>query len=162
MRSHPVASTLFTGSSEVVRTWTDPATGLDCKCRIDHLSDHATVDLKSTGDLDERLFMQTAARLSYHGQAAYYQRGADACDLPYYIVAVESAAPYDVAVFEYPEWVLAQAQAHVDELLSAVAYHREHDIWPGRYPGLVELGLPKWAEDEAGDGWGSLPERSTT
>jgi exodeoxyribonuclease VIII len=42
VRSHPVASRLLAGGkSEVVITWTDPATGLACKARIDHLAEGA-------------------------------------------------------------------------------------------------------------------------
>jgi hypothetical protein len=42
VRSHPVASRyLAAGKSEVVLTWTDAATGLACKARIDHVAEAA-------------------------------------------------------------------------------------------------------------------------
>ena len=140
---------LLTGTSEVVKQWTDTDTGLLCKCRIDHVADGiALVDVKSTATLDRRLFENTAARLGYHGQAAFYQRGLGNTGAPAYVIAVEQSRPFDVAVFAWNGYALAAGEAQVSDYLHRVLTCRERGFWPGRYSGIQELSLPAWMETD--------------
>ncbi len=141
---------MLTGSSEVVKTWTDAETGIACKCRIDHVTaDGVLVDVKSTATIDRHLFENTAGRLGYHGQAAFYQRGIERTGAPAYVIAVEQSAPFDVVVFIWAESALAVGDADVSEYLRRVKACRESGYWPGRYNGVQELNLPAWMEQDA-------------
>lgn len=154
VRSHPRASALFYGSSEVVNQWTDEATGLPCKCRIDHIHRDALIDLKTTGTTDEFQFCGTAARMLYHGQLAFYRRSLGD-DRPAVIIAVEMDPPHDVAVFDMTEVALQVGDRTVSECLARVRDCQEAGQWPGRYQESRELSLPAWMENDAvlGGGW---------
>lgn len=156
VKRHAIASAIVQdGEAEKGITWTDEATGLPCKGRIDWLTQYAVVDVKTTADLDPVRFGATAARLGYHCQLAFYRRGMKAItgmDYPVQIVAVESSAPHDVAVFSLDESVLYAGDEEVSELLARVRACRESNSWPGRYQVETTLQLPSWAfgSDAAG------------
>lgn len=158
VRRHPLAAPyLERGSAEQTVQWTDPETGLPCKMRVDFLSASkpALLDLKTTRTIEYAPFASTACRLGYHCQMAFYRRGIKACtgsDLPVVIVAVETEAPHDVAVFEYGEDALYAGDHEIASLLTRLAYHRETDTWPGMYAEEQVLELPAWATpDESND-----------
>jgi len=154
VRGNAAAANLLTGESEVVRTWTDAATGIECKARLDHVTEGALIDLKTTGTTDAYQFEGTAARMMYHAQLAFYRRAVGDAR-PVYIIAVEIGPPHDVAVFELTEVALGIGDRKVSEYLYRLHECRENDTWPGRYQGIRELSLPAWMENEAaiGGGW---------
>lgn len=158
VRSHPVAGPALSppGEAEKVLTWTDEATGLRCKARLDWWRVGLLADLKTSAQLDRRLFGATAHRLGYFGQMAFYRAGltANGLDAPQpRIIAVEKAAPHDVAVFVVDDDALWAGEVEVADLLAKVAAGRFSDQWPGAYPEEVPLELPAWAapgNDDAG------------
>lgn len=148
VRSHAVAAALLScGQAEVSVAWRDDATGIDCKGRMDWLSDAALVDLKTTRSIDIRAFGSHAASMLYHCQLAFYQMGLHAHGLERAtkIIAVESAPPHDVAVYDLDEDVLWAGEVKVREALRLVAECRKRRQWPGRYPGELSFGLPAYA-----------------
>ena len=154
VRAKAEAATLLMGESEVVRQWTDEATGIPCKARLDHvMPELALVDLKTTKSTDEHEFTNSAARFLYHGQLAFYRRAAGMGNIPVYIIAVEIDPPHDVAVYQVAEWALDAGEAKVTELLALLRFCQDNDTWPGRYNSVRELGLPAWMEAEAEGGW---------
>lgn len=161
VRAHPEASKyLAAGRAEQVVTWFDEPTGLACKCRIDWQALAtglaALIDVKTTNTVDAVLFGANAARMGHYAQLAMYARGLRAVGLPMpaKIIAVESSAPHDVAVFDLDGDALAAGDEEVAELLLKVADCRAKGEWPGRYAGEQALRLPAWfyvdAEDAAG------------
>lgn len=149
VRGHGVAGPLLdNGVAERVLMWIDEQTGITCKARLDWVSD-ALVDLKTTTDVDERVFGQHAARLGYHGQLAFYRRGLVANGYPettpVRLIAVESDEPHDVAVYELDDDVLWAGDALVDRLLEELEACMAQNTWPGRYPETTRLVLPSWA-----------------
>lgn len=149
IKRHAVASSILaSGEAEKVIAWTDEATGLPCKGRIDWLTQWSITDLKSTADLDPLRFAATTARLGHHLQLAFYRRGLRAItglDYPVQIVAVESSPPHDVAVFNVDDATLFAGDEEIGELLERVKACRESGNWPGRYPVETTLQLPSWA-----------------
>ena len=159
VRNYGPAANLLRGESEVSIQWTDAATGIECKARLDHIHAGAIVDLKSTSSLDAHDFERTAADLLYHGQLAMYRRGlaacgAESCDDAPVIIAVESSAPYDVAVFEPTDDALSIGDGLVSDLLFRLSQCRERDSWPGRFDSPQPLTLPPWlmGDDDTGLG----------
>jgi len=146
---HKVARRLLRyGKSEVTLRWVDPVTRVKCKARLDHLRGDALTDLKSTKDIDNRTFGRLAANMGYAGQLAFYRLGllATGHDLaPVRIIAVESVAPHDVAVFTVDEDVLEVGVMEVRKLLHQVKTCRSRRRWPGRYPDEESLQYPEWA-----------------
>jgi len=166
VREHKTASRyLSDGLPERSITWTDEATGLKCKARLDYLRGDGFVDLKTTANLDERRFQNTFHDLGYHMQIAFYRRGLVAlgmADPIVRLVAVEVPDPHDVAPFIVDPGVIATGDEKIGELLALLVDCQKRKKWPGRYPEETTLYLPGWAytdieADDAGDLGLSLP-----
>jgi exodeoxyribonuclease VIII len=157
VRSHPVAGPLLeAGQPEVCLFWTDEQTGIECKARLDWLTT-VLVDLKTTSNVDRRIFSMTSARMGYHAQLAWYRTGlrANGVDVDRVkIVAVEASAPHDVAVFDLSDDVLFAGEQECAELLAKVSAGRFSGQWPGRYPEEQALELPAWAWGDESDAGG--------
>jgi hypothetical protein len=153
VRSHPVAGPLLAhGVAERAITWTDTATGLHCKARLDWLG-LVLGDLKTTGEIERVRFGMNAARMGYHEQMAFYTLGlrANGIDVPAKLIAVEAAAPHDVAVFGVSDDDLYVGELEVQKLLRLVAECRERQEWPGIAPAEMPLMLPSWVFDSTAD-----------
>ena len=159
VRAHPAASALLrVGRPEETILWTDEETGLDCKARLDWLGE-ALVDVKTTVDVDASRFGALAYRYGYHMQIAFYLRGlrARGMEVPAKIIAVETAEPYEVAVFALDDDAIWAGDEEVGELLRRVSQCRTAQAWPVRYPAEEPLRLPSWAfPDEGAEGLGLI------
>ena len=157
VRGHKVADRILTGgAAERVLIWTDPDTGIACKCRIDWLRADGFADLKTTRDLTRRRFRSQAHDLGYHGQLAFYRRGCLALGLDptVWLVAVEGAPPHDVAAFAVDPGVIATGDEEVGRLLVLLKECERTKKWPGRYPDLETFHLPPYAygdDEESGN-----------
>lgn len=134
------------GESEKTITWTDRATRIPCKARVDRVGHGFFVELKTTRSLDPRDFQRTCAALSYHGQLAFYARGLKANRRKTHpvLIAVENEPPYDVVIYEPDEDFLWLGDELAGELLSKLAACRKANRWPGRSTGVQALSLPGW------------------
>jgi hypothetical protein len=157
VRDHPVAGPLVRGPgrNELTLKWTHGRTGAACKNRLDRVTPNEIVEVKLTRDPSPRAFGNTAARLFYHAQCAFYRDGGEACDLgrlPFKIVAVQSVAPYDVVVYDVGEDILGQGQEQYERAIDIVQECRKKQSWPGQATErALSLFLPAWAtpgEDE--------------
>lgn len=146
------------GRAEIPLTWTDPTTGLVCKCRIDWLTlDMMPIDLKSTRSAETRNFGRQAWHYGYFHQAAFYSMGLSAATgkdvehIPFLFIAVESEPPHDVSVFEPCDETKYAALEEVRGLLEQLAECKKADKWPGRYEDIQILKAPAYvlmSEDE--------------
>jgi exodeoxyribonuclease VIII len=149
VRAHPEASALIDACDvEQVVTW--QLDGLACKGRLDLVARDGSfaADLKTCREL--RRFARDAAELCYHGQGSFYTDGGRAAGRlgpmsRYYLIAVESAEPYDVGVFEVAGAELTAGRELYRSLLDTWVSCRESGVWYGRYPVLTRLELPRWA-----------------
>lgn len=130
-------------STEVFLPWTDPDTGVECKGMADAIGGGILTDLKGTGPLD--LAERTLWRSGYVHQLAMYRLMAGG-GLRAQIVAVETAAPHDVAIFEIDDVALSIAEREVRAALRRVAECRASNVWPGRYPEVSVVGAPGWLD----------------
>jgi len=128
--------------------------GTRCKGRLDAVKRSALVDVKTCRAL--KWFGKDSAEYLYHMQLAWYRDGAVAAgvldaDADVYIIAVETAAPHDVAVYRVPPYVLEVGVRLYRRLLGLWLECERTDTWPGRYPAMVDLELPRWADDADDD-----------
>lgn len=148
VRQHPAAGFLLGngGVREQSYLWTDPATGLECKCRPDfHTADRRIVaDVKTTEDASPAGFARSVAKFRYHVQAAFY---GDALEAEQFLfIAVEKRKPFLVAVYAASAAMVEQGRAEAAANLQLIADCRSTDRWPG-YSDTVELiDLPRWAQ----------------
>jgi hypothetical protein len=91
--------TLTNGRAEHVLIWKDPATGVECRARVDFLAggELVVLDYKSTTDATPAAFSRQIARMGYHYQDEFYSRGVQAVfgKRPKFIfMAQETTPPY--------------------------------------------------------------------
>lgn len=134
------------GASEQTLQW--QLGEFKCKGRADYINPLAITDLKSTKDCSPKAFARACMSYGYFGQAAWYSDGlflSRGVRLPYYIVAVESAAPYLVTVYRIPEHVIDYGREQYLTLLGKLDYCQQNNFWGG-YTTADELDieLPDW------------------
>lgn len=152
VRQHPLAKALLDegGRKELTIRWTHERTGLPCVSRVDYLCSVIT-DVKTTKNTAPGKFSADAVRFGYPMQAGFY---GDACAaaglgaLPFKFLAVQNVPPYDVAVFNVPEDVLAFGRKQYEEAIDKLIACKESNTWPGATPDEEELRLPAWAAPE--------------
>lgn len=108
-------------------------------------------DLKSTETIELRKFFKIATNYDYPAQAWYYQAANTFHTgevLPFYWIAVEKKAPYDVAVIHAGQDVLTYGRDQVDLWLDKIEQCESTNTWPGVAPGIVEFELPAWASPD--------------
>lgn len=157
--AHPEAGKLlrFTGECEKTITWRDEETGLDCKGRLDKLltdGSGAILDLKGTPTVEAGQFGAVAARQLYYAQLGFYRMGCHANGIDTdraALIAVETSAPWDVAVFWLSDDDLWAGEVKCKEWLRTVAAGRFSGRWTGRYPEAQQLRLPAWAFPETAE-----------
>lgn len=151
VRAHPIAGPLFAeGRPEVTMYWTDPATHVTMRGRIDWLTKDNIVDLKTAGREGGSLpgpFARQSAQLDYPMSAANYIDGYAALTgvvLPFLTVTVETEAPYWVRVSEYKPADLDKGR---DRMAAATAEYAEREAqWDGwsETPTVEVLDVPHW------------------
>jgi len=170
---HPEAKKLLRGRGcefEIPEFW--EYRGHKCKSKIDFRNTALKTrrymgDLKSTEHIEPRRFFKSALNYDYPAQAWYYQAAntyQTGEALPWYWIAQEKKAPYDVAVIHAPQNVLDYGKRQVDLWLDRLEYceameasyreqgvsekHFMHQAWPGVAPCIIEFELPAWASPD--------------
>lgn len=134
--------------------WTDPETGVECRCRPDIYSPAMEVmaDLKGTGDASASFWARNAANLGYHAQESWYsggwtRAGGGTVD-GFIFIVIEDEFPHLSAVYELTPRAVEEGRAVMAKALAAYKKCRDSGIFPG-YPDTVqELDIPAWAYRE--------------
>jgi hypothetical protein len=149
--SHPAAAMLLAlpGKAETTQMWTDAATGLECKCRPDWLTDDGRllVDLKTTEDAS-RGFAKSIAQWRYHVQASWYLDGIEQATgtrpEQFLFLCVEKKAPYAVAVYAADAEMIAAGAKAAARDLNVLATCKAAGAWPGYSDQIEAISLPPW------------------
>jgi hypothetical protein len=154
VRLHPLAGAILSqGRPEVSYYWTDPETGVTCRARADWLREgtgaDCIADLKTAQDASADGFGKSIANFGYALSAVHYLDGYEALTgrrIPFYLIAVETAAPHFVQVHEIPHDWLEDAAEKVREARALFA----HCESTGQFPGyaadqIVTPTRPRWA-----------------
>ena len=156
--AHPAAAMLLSlpGKAEQTFMWTDSATGLECKCRPDWMTDDGSivVDLKTTGDASSKKFRASIADYRYHVQAAWYLHGIEqatgVCPEQFIFIAVENrSAPHAVAVYAADAEMIKIGWHTAERDLEAIAECRKLNRWPGYNEAIEPISLPPWMRPRA-------------
>lgn len=150
--SHPSASQfLSSGECEMAFTWTDQATGIDCKGKADWISKGILIDLKTTQDSGYSVFSKTITNMGYFRQLAMYRDGLRANLHPVercIIIAVSSQFPYETECYELDEELLEYGQGEYKRLLKEYQACCEAESFPAyRYAGVHTVRLPSWMKE---------------
>jgi hypothetical protein len=150
VRKHPAAAFLLElpGRREASYTWTDEATGLECKTRPDwHSEDRRiVVDVKTAVDASRAEFCRSISNYDYHVQAAW-NLDAQGGEL-FLSLVVENSRPYGVAVYPASEALLAAGRRRIEAGMTLLADCWKNDSWPGYGDQIQEpIDLPGWNRD---------------
>jgi len=158
VRGQQCRELICSGRGEVVIVWTDPATGLSCKARIDYeRSDgwtHFIADVKSTGDASKDAFERDIYSYGYFMSAAYYCDGWEAATGEKSVwtwLAVEKEAPYVTKVWEPTARTMKAGRLAYRGALDRYAECVAKDEWPA-YGGPELIEMRPWALEREGVG----------
>ncbi len=150
--AHPGASRALRMLAEVESSifWTDPETGVECRCRPDGiLSNGAIIDIKTTKDARPDEFAKSIANYRYHVQAAFYSEGYQAIHgrppRGFMFIAVETEPPFLTACYVLDEKAILRGRSEYQADLSTFVRCRDADTWPGLADEPVRIDLPRWA-----------------
>jgi len=157
--SKPEAAELLLASDhEVLKTWTHPKCG-PSKARIDGIAEHAWIELKTAREVGQRRFGSQFYGLGYDVQVGWYSLAPGVQDLPCFVIAAESAYPFDVVVYHVPTDVIEAGREKAVEIAMRYRACQAVGMFPGADfgNGVVEFVPPAWAggggkEVEVGDG----------
>ena len=152
IKSHPVVRKLLSrdGKPEESIFWRDPATGLECKCRVDW-HDSICLDLKTSRSVTPAAFRKQAANLGYHRARVHYLDGIEALTgerPPLLHVVVSNEPPHEVCVVNLVQFDKI-ARPQVDWTRDRIAHRMERNDWLAEWQQhVVEIDPPTWAEFE--------------
>jgi exodeoxyribonuclease VIII len=153
--AHPAAAWLLgPGYVEHSAYWTDPATGLLCRCRPDKLrrteKGIVLVDLKSTEDASEAEFSRSIENFRYHVQAAFYTDGIEAAlgepVAAFAFIAVEKKAPYAAACYQLATVDVEDGREAYQADLFRLQECMTRNEWPAYSPRIETITRPAWAK----------------
>lgn len=134
---------------EVPKFWTDPETGLLCKCRLDVIKPDAVVDIKTTLDASTGAFIRDTMKYGYHVQAAHYLKGVEARTgrrSEWYFLVIEKKPPYCVHILRASAELIELGAYERARLMEKLRHCIDTDTWPAYES--EELTLPAWAYTE--------------
>ena len=140
------------GESETEIYW--QRDGIDCKAKLDRWlpSRGWVADLKLTSDPSPGPFARSCANFGYYRQAAWYLDAARTiadCELTYLLVAVRSAPPYEVAVYELHDEDIQRGRAEYDRVWQEVLRAYETGDWRSEWERTpMQLRMPSWIGSE--------------
>jgi hypothetical protein len=131
--------------------WTGKEYGA-AKARLDGWHDtDGVVEVKTCRQIQS--FPRQFAGLNYDIQTGWYTLGAESCgmgkDVPCVVIVIESAPPWDVAVYRVPAMALAIGRKKAVETAAQYRACEKKGAFPGVSDGMTELKLPEWYGGEA-------------
>jgi exodeoxyribonuclease VIII len=151
--ANKAARELLAETESEVAMFAEHRSGLWIKGRVDALKvesdmNSVIVDVKTTSaGADYGTFSRQAASLNYHVSAAWYCHLAGLNGLPparFYWIAVETSAPFAVAVYEIHPDALDLGVGMMNDALGLIAQCEDDGVWPGYAPEVQCLNLPSW------------------
>lgn len=151
--AHDAAKELLAGTKSEVSLFAEHRTGLWIKGRIDALKDGVICDVKTTSaGADPSAFARQCFSLNYHVSAAWYVALCTLNGLPtpkFHWIAVETSAPFAVAVYEIDTRALQLGMTVMQDALALIAQCEDEGHWPGYADEVTTLNLPAWAYKES-------------
>ena len=163
IKSHPTASKLVDGPSQLSFYWIDPIHGVLSKCRPDFISTSLSIctDLKTTDNASYYTFRSKAYSMRYYVQQSFYLDGIKHAveqarlDFPipdsFVFAVVERDQPHDIAVYQLDDASLELGRLHYQDNMVTYKKCLDTDIWPGYDTSIQPMHLPPWAYKEGED-----------
>lgn len=150
-KDFPLGLAFRMGESEKSVFWEDSTTGIQCKCRFDHIDSPIILDLKTTTDARPQFFIKQAYKLDYDLQYAHYSAGGEAFygeAQNFLFVTVEIDAPHGVWVHRVnPKSEFAQKGRNKrKKALEMYKKCLDTNTWPSYSGAFTDIGKPLMME----------------
>lgn len=151
--AHPLARDLFEreGVSEASAFAHDDMHGIDLRARFDRISGNDIIDLKTAADASPRGFNKNIASFRYDMQQEFYRdvfnRATGEQMGRFWFVAVETAPPYGVGVYDLDLEYELRADMDVQKAKALYAHGMKTGEWPAYSNDVVTLEAPFWLRD---------------
>lgn len=156
LREHSRAKRLIYGDGEphVGFRWTDPDTGLPCKCQLDMLhgpsgDPRIIVDLKAMRSIKPSIFNKDVLSWGYHIQSWWYSEAVRLwCgeQLPFVFVVVKNKPSFSCETFDLDEDWFKLGREKAKRAMERIAKALETGDWTTETHGrVVTLSPPKYA-----------------
>ena len=126
--------------------WTDPDTGILCKCRPDILRSNLVCDLKTAQDGSPRSFQYAAFDYGYYIQAAMVREAIKQLKQKiikdFLFLVIEKARPYAISIYQLDEASLDKGYQEFKTLLARYQHCLETNDWPAYT--IQEISLPRY------------------
>ena len=133
LRKHPHAVEVLRGEIERHIEW--QYLGRQCSSRLDVLGSDYVTDLKTTNCAEPGRFWRAArGRFAYHAQLAFYGQAATQIGRTireHYIVAVETAPPFEVVVLRLKPRALVEGEKLCRSWFERLLMCESSNDWPG-------------------------------
>jgi hypothetical protein len=158
VRHDPAAKHLFDpkrGKTEQSLFWTDKATGVALRARLDYLPDPGPSrmiipDYKTCNSADLESIAKEIGKHGYHIQGAWYTEAVKALGLDpdpaYVLVWQEKQPPYLVTVTQMPVVSLLIGRDRMREAVELFAECERNNHWPPYSEQVEAVGVPSWME----------------
>ena len=152
LQQHHSAGPIIRESVKEV-TITGEILGIQCKARLDFISERFWGDVKTTTNAGVHAFGRQFANLNYAFQFAFYRRliwQQVGKHIPALCIAQETSGDFDTVVYEVPTQVLDNADGWIDDAILKYKKAKRDDQWPGIDGGedFVTLYSPNWSMEE--------------
>lgn len=126
--------------------WTDPDTGILCKCRPDILRNNLVCDLKTAQNGSPRSFQYAAFDYGYYIQAAMVREAIKQLKQKiikdFLFLVIEKARPYAISIYQLDEASLDKGYQEFKTLLVRYQHCLESNDWPAYT--IQEVSLPRY------------------
>ena len=127
--------------------WTDPDTGILCKCRPDILRNNLVCDLKTAQDGSPRSFQYAAFDYGYYIQAAMVREALKQLKQTvindFLFIVIEKSAPYVISIYQLDQASLDKGYQEFKALLARYQQCLKTNDWPAYT--IQEISLPRYA-----------------
>ena len=153
VHAHPTARFFLdpaNGPAESSLYWTDPKSGVLCRCRPDKI-DHGhrcILDVKTTITANPRDWPRHAERYGYDAQAAMYSDGFEHVTgdrYPFIFLACEKTAPYLCTLIALDDAWMDAGRRKYEHSLRIYAQCVQEQHWPGYPADIQTIEQPAWA-----------------
>lgn len=131
--------------------WTDPHTGLLCKCRPDIWQPGFIIDLKSTSSASYRDFQRSLFSYGYHIQCAMiheaFKNLLGIIVKDFVFIVIENTEPFACAIYKLDEYALEKSIETFKNKLIEIKECFEKDEWPSYKTQIITL--PTYAENNS-------------
>lgn len=141
------------GRNELSVVTTDPATGVQIKCRFDRMGDSSfAFDLKKCQDARGEEFSKPVSNYGYYMQIAFYEHvwfcetGERLKEFP--LIAVEEDSPHGVICHDLDEIALELGRIHYRKALETYARCLESGVWPAYAEESEATSVTSWMANE--------------